>query len=44
MSDQEIYDQFEYEDCSDCGQGADGHLAGVDPLGNKHAVCKEDAY
>lgn len=35
---------FEYEDCSNCGQGVEGHMAAVDPLGHGHVICKDDAY
>jgi hypothetical protein len=44
MPDMDIYDQFEFEDCYNCGLGIEGHMIGIDPLGNEHAVCKEDAY
>lgn len=44
MPDTDIYDQFEFEDCYSCGLGVDGHMIGIDPLGNEHVVCKEDAY
>lgn len=44
MTNQDIYDQFEYEDCSECGQDTNGHMVGIDIFGNEHAICKEDAY
>lgn len=46
-AEQEIADQlqiFEYEDCSNCGRGVEGHMAGVDGLGHGHVICTEDAY
>ena len=34
-----IMDEFEYEDCHNCGQGADGHMIGIGPFGEPRAVC-----
>ena len=36
-----MYQLFEFEYCHECGGDTDDHVAGIDPIGNWHAWCKE---
>lgn len=35
-----LNDLFEYENCHECGQGADFHVITSDPFGHPHATCQ----